>query len=186
MKSIASLVCLILSWFFVTSGVAQAGVFELGGGYSYSNNSYNGGSFTSTKSYSTTFGYFFTQDSEVEFMYQDTTNQEFVTNVQDITYRDRVYSVNFLYHFMDEKDAFRPYVRSGVGQLNRDATGSYSGGYAPPGRLDQVTVIGGIGFKAKIIGQFGVKGEAISYLVGGGISTWKDNISINFGGSFYF
>jgi outer membrane protein W len=161
-------------------------VFETGTGYSYRQSSYNGGAYTRTKAWNATFGYFFTQDSEVEFVYSDSTTHEFVPNVQDIQYRDRVYSLNLVYHFFSEADPVRPYVRGGVGQLNRDATGTYSGGFSPAGRLDQVTVIGGLGVKAKLAGQFSIRAEATSYLTGGSISTWQDNFAFSVGGSFYF
>ncbi|MBC7396154.1 MAG: outer membrane beta-barrel protein [Bdellovibrionales bacterium] len=182
-----TIIIILLTMLAGISGVsAQAGVFDLGGGYSYQHSSYNGGSYTSTRTYSASLGYYFTEDSEVEFMYQDSTNEEFVPNVQNLTYRDRVYSVNFLYHFFDAHSPIKPYLRAGVGQLNRDATGSYQGGYSPPGRLDQLTVIGGIGLKAKLTQRFGFKAEAVSYLAGGNIGSWKNNINVSFGGSFYF
>jgi hypothetical protein len=170
----------------VSGSPAGAGVFETGTGYSYRQSSYNGGAYTRTQAWNASFGYFFTQDSEVEFVYQDSTTHEFVPNVQDIQYRDRVYSLNLVYHFLSESDPVRPFVRTGVGQLNRDATGTYTGGFSPAGRLDQVTVIGGIGMKAKIAGQFSIRAEATSYLTGGSISTWRDNIALMVGGSFYF
>ena len=165
---------------------SRAGVFETGTGYSYRQSSYNGGAYTRTKAWNATFGYFFTRDSEVEFVYSDSTTHEFVPNVQDIQYRDRVYSLNLVYHFFSETDPVRPYVRGGVGQLNRDATGTYTGGFSPAGRLDQVTVIGGLGLKAKLAGQFSIRAEATSYLTGGSISTWQDNFAFSVGGSFYF
>ncbi len=168
--------------------VAEAGVFEIGAGYSYRHSTYNSGSYTSMKSWNGSLGYYFTQDSEVEFLYSDSTNAEYVPNVQDIQYRDRVYSLNFVYHLFAEGSAFRPFFRAGVGQLNRDATGIYysTTSYSPAGRLDQVTVIGGIGFKAKLSGHFGLKAEVTSYLTGGSISTWQDNVAVSVGGSFYF
>lgn len=165
---------------------AQAGVFELGGAFSIERSNYNGGSYNLTRSYSASLGYYFTEDSELEFMYQDSTTHNVVQGVQDLTYRDRVYSLNMLYYFFEKETAVRPYFRVGVGQLNRDATGTYTGGYSPPGRLDQVSVIGGLGFKMRISHRFGLKAEATTYLTGGNISTWQDNVTLNVGGSFYF
>ena len=170
----------------LSSSSAFAGVFELGGSYSYSHSTYNGGSYTYMQSWATSLGYYFTEESEVEFSYQDTSNHEFVPGVQDLFYEDRVYSINFLYHFFDDESRFKPYLRTGVGQLNRDATGTYEGGFAPPGRLDQVTVILGAGMKAKISSRLALKGEFTTYLVGGSVSTWKDNVTLNIGGSIYF
>jgi OprF membrane domain len=165
---------------------ASAGVFETSAGYSYQKSTYGLGSYTTSESYSLSLGYYFTQDSEVQFSYQDTHNHELVPSVQDIEYRDQVYSLNFVYHLMGEASMFRPYFRFGVGQLNRDATGSYAGGYSPPGRLDQVTVIGGLGLKARFSSHIGLKLEATSYLSGGSISSWRDNFNCSIGGSYYF
>jgi hypothetical protein len=169
------------------AGTAEAGVFELGGSYAWSRSNYNGGSFTWSRTYGASLGYYITQDSEIQFSYSDTTTNTFVKEVQDTTYRDRVYSLNILYHLFDDRSAFRPFFRLGVGQLNRDATGSYNGGlFAPPGRLDQVSVIGGLGFKMKVSQQLALKAEATSYLTGGSIGSWQDNLTLNVGGAFYF
>lgn len=169
------------------AGTAEAGVFELGGSYAWSRSNYNGGSFTWSRTYGASLGYYITQDSEIQFSYSDTTTNTFVKSVQDTTYRDRVYSFNILYHLFDDRSAFRPFFRLGVGQLNRDATGTYeAAGYAPPGRLDQVSVIGGLGFKMKVSQQLALKAEATSYLTGGSIGSWQDNLTLNIGGAFYF
>jgi hypothetical protein len=181
-----TLITLIFALLSLYSSEAKAGVFELGGAFSYSHNAYQGGSETWTRSWTGTFGYYFTADSEIEFSYQDSTNNETVPNVQDITYRDRVYSVNFVYYLAEDTSRVRPYVRAGVGQLNRDMSGSYQGGYKPGAALDQLTVIGGIGIKAKLSGRFGLKAEVVDYLAGGGISKWRDNMQVNIGGSLYF
>lgn len=165
---------------------AYSGVFEVGSGFSYSHSAYNAGSTSSTRSWNASLGYYFTQDSQVMFSYQDTTTRDYVPNVQDIQYRDRVYSVNLVYHLLGEGSTVRPYLRGGVGQLNRDATGTYQGGFSPPGRLDQVTVIGGLGLRIRITQQVAFKAEATSYLTGGSVSTWQDNFTVNVGGSIYF
>ena len=165
---------------------ALAGVYELGGSYSYTKSTYNAGSYTWTQKWSGSIGYYFTEDSELEFMYQDSTSKAFTSGYQDITYHDRVYSVNLSYFLFESEAAFRPYFRGGAGQLNRDVTGSYAAGYSPPGRLDEVTVILGAGVKAKLSRIFALKIDADSYLAGGGISTWRDNITLSIGGSFYF
>lgn len=170
----------------LTSSTAFAGVFELGGAFSVNRSKYNAGSFSKTTSYSASLGYYFTEDSELQFSYQDTTTHNFVEGAQDIQYRDRVYSMNLLYYLFAKETPVRPYFRIGLGQLNRDATGTYTGGYKPPGRLDQVSVIGGLGFKMRLGSQFGLKTEATSYLTGGDIKTWEDNLTFNIGGSFYF
>ncbi len=166
---------------------AQAGVYELGASFAYSRSNYNAGSYTRSSAYGISFGYYFTQDSEVQFSYSDKTDKTFVKNVQDTTYRDRTYSINMLYYLLDEQSTFRPFFRIGIGQLNRDATGTYSAaGYSAPGRLDTVSVIGGLGFKWKVLEKIALKCEATSYLTGGAIGSWSDNLTFNIGGAFYF
>lgn len=165
---------------------AHAGVFELGGSFSYHRSNYNSGSYNQTQTWTGSLGYYLTQESEIEFMYSDTITRSFVANIQDLTYHDRMYSLNLLYHFFDPQAQFKPYLRSGIGQLNRDATGTYSSGARPVGRLDQVTVVLGFGVKFRITSQLGLKAEATSYMAGGAVSTWKDNIALSVGGSFYF
>jgi outer membrane protein W len=166
---------------------ARAGVFELGGSFAWKRSNYNAGSYTWTRTFGLSIGYYFTQDSELEFSYTDSTTKNFQQNVQDITFRDRVYSINMVYHLLEEASSFRPFFRLGIGQLNRDATGTYTAaGYSAPGRLDVVSVIGGLGFKLKITQKIAFKTEATSYLTGGSIGSWQDNLTFNFGGAYYF
>lgn len=172
---------------FLTGLAAKAGVYELGGSYSWNRSNYNAGSFSKVRSYGLSLGYYFTQDSELQFSYSDSRTDTYVPGVQDTSYHDRVYSLNLLYYLFDDKDSMRPFFRIGVGQLNRDATGTYpASGFSAPGRLDQVSVIGGIGFKLKLTSQIALKAEATSYLTGGAIGSWQDNLSYSVGGAIYF
>ncbi len=178
---------LFIMFCFLSGSSAVAGVFELGGSYSWNRSNYNAGSFNKVRSYGLSLGYYFTQDSELQFSYNDSRTDTFVPGVQDTSYHDRVYSLNLLYYLLDEKGSFRPYFRIGVGQLNRDATGSYpASGFSAPGRLDQVSVIGGVGFKLKLTSQIALKAEATSFLTGGAIGSWQDNLSYSIGGAVYF
>ncbi len=172
---------------FVFCNSVHAGVYEVGGSYSWNRSNYSSGSYTWSRAYGLSFGYYFTQDSELQFSYSDTTTNTSVKDVQDANYRDRVYSMNLVYHLFEEQSSFRPYFRLGVGQLNRDTTVNYvSAGYSTSGRLDQVSVIGGLGFKFKLSSQISLKSEATSYLTGGSIGSWQDNLSYSIGGAFYF
>lgn len=189
MKKTLGMVVLLASWIGAEIGFknnAQAGVFELGSAFSYQRSNFSEGAFTWTRRYSFSIGYYFTQDSEIEFSYQDSTTKTFVTGVQDVTFHDQVYSLDLNYLFLNEGDPLRPYVKMGIGQLNRDAEGTYQGGFSPPGRTDQVTAILGAGIKARLTSRFGLKAEATSYLTGGSIGTWRDNIALAFGGSYFF
>lgn len=177
---------LLLLLFIFVGTESRAGLFELGAAFAYNRSNYNDGSYTWTKRYSLSLGYYFTSDSELEFSFKDSVARTVVNGVQDVTFHDQVYSLDLNYYFLEEDAVFRPFVTGGVGQLNRDASGSYSGGGVPPGRTDQVSADLGVGVKAKISQRLGLKAEMQTYLVGGAVSTWKDNLALMIGASFYF
>lgn len=171
---------------FFPFDLAYAGIFELGAGFSLTRSNYGDGAYTSSRRYSFSLGYYFTADSELEFSFQDSVQKTVVPGVQDVTFHDQVYSLDLNYYFLDEAAMFRPFIKGGVGQLNRDATGTYSGGYSPPGRTDQLSAVLGAGVKAKLSQRLGLKAEVNTYLVGAAISTWKDNLALIIGGSLFF
>jgi len=165
--------------------VAQAGVFELAGSFDWNRSQYAQGSYTWTRSWAASFGYFITPDSEIQVSFSDTTNRSYEPGLQDISYEDRVYSLNLIYYLFSDTSIIRPYFRGGVAQLNRTEGGTVDG-VAVPSELDQLSVIGGIGLKVKIVEKFSIKAEATSYLTGGAIGSWQDNLTANIGVAFYF
>ncbi len=182
--SLKRLICFL---FLVLLGnPAIAGVFEAGASFSSTRSVFNGNSYTSTQTWAASLGYYFTQDSEIEFTYQDGKTRNFVEGIQDVSFRDRVYSLNLNYHLASEEQDIRPYLRLGAGQLNRDASGSYANGSSPPGRLDQLTIILGLGAKIRVTQRIGLRAEFVSYLIGGNLSTWKDNTQLSAGISVFF
>lgn len=185
MKKIVFILSLVMSApvLYVPKGLA--GVFEIGSAFAFQRSNFSETSYTWTRRYSFSFGYYFTQDSQVAFVFQDSTTRTFVQQVQDVSFHDQVYSIDLSYYLLKEQDPFRPYFKLGIGQLNRDATGTYEGGYAPPGRVDQITGIIGLGVKLRASERLGFKAEASSYLTGGAIGTWKDNLTFSVGGSFF-
>ncbi len=175
----------LLVFSVLNSDSAQAGAFEVGGGFSLNRSNFANDSFTWTRRYTATIAYYITQDSQIEFMFQDTTTKTFVPGVQNIKFHDTVYSLDFVYYLFGSS-MFSPFFRGGIGQLNRDATGSYEGGYSPPGTVDTVTGILGGGLRVRVSQRVAFKTEVNSYLTGGAIGTWQDNIAFSFGGSFFF
>ncbi len=177
---------LFLVALFYSSLNSFAGVFELSGGLSLDRSNYGDGSYTWDRRYMASLGYHITEDSEFEFSFQDNTSRNVVTNVQDVTFHDQVYSLDFNYYFFEDDSLVRPFFKVGVGQLIRDATGTYTGGYSPPAEVGQVTVIGGAGIRIKVVKKFSLKAEMTTYLTNGGISTWQDNLALSFGVSYFF
>jgi hypothetical protein len=164
---------------------AAAGTFELSLGGNYRKSNYTDGNYSWTRTYGASFGYHFSEKSGIEFSYQDIVDRTRIEGYEDTTFHDEIYSASWIQELFDNKTAFQPYFKLGVGQLNREATGSYAGGGAPPKTVDQVTGVVGAGLRLYILRRLALRLEATSYLSGGAIGTWKDNISAQFGFSLY-
>jgi hypothetical protein len=167
---------------------ALAGNFEISLGFSFSNSVYNSeGNYSWTRRLGGSVGYEFNEKSEVEFAYQDLTDRTYIKGYEDTTFVDRVYSVNWVQSLLGKNSMFQPYGKVGLGQLNRDATGTYGDGTsAPPSQVDAVTGVLGAGFRLYFTRTIAFRGEATSYLTGGSISTWQDNWSTSLGLSLVF
>jgi hypothetical protein len=165
---------------------AEAGIFEISLGFGFNRSTYTGGSYTWNRRWGAAIAYHFWANSGVEVAYQNVTERNFLVNAEDTTYNDQVYSLNWVQSFLGDKSAFQPYVKLGVGQLNRDISGTYAGGGTPPARIDQLTVVMAAGFKLYFLKNFALRTEAVSYVTGGAIATWLDNVAISAGISYYF
>lgn len=187
--SVLTLKCLglIVVALALAPSLAEAGLFELSFGLSYNRSNYSGASYAWQRRWGAAIGYHFSQSSGVEFSYQNVTDRNYVVGSEDTTTLDQVYSISWVQDFMGDKSAFQPYVKLGLGQLNRDITGSYVGAAGVlPIRIDSVTVVISVGFKLFLLKSFAVRTEATSYLTGGSIASWQDNVAITTGLSYYF
>jgi hypothetical protein len=187
--ALCACVCAVVSFMPTNAAAAigpSAGVFELSGTFSFNDNNYGGGNYEWTRRWSGSFGYHLSELSEIELSFQDVLDRTMIGGFEDTTFHDRIYSVDWVQALIGKDFPVQPYVKVGVGQLNRDATGSYVGGAVPPLELDQLTVLAGAGVKVFLSHAFGLKAEATTYLVGGSISTYSQNFSVNFGISIYF
>jgi len=168
------------------SAPANAGVFELSVGFSFNQSNYSGDSFYWTRRWGASFAYHFSERSGLEFGFQDITDRTFIQGFQDTTFHDQIYSVSWIQSLLPKDYRLQPYFKIGVGQLNRDASGSYADGGVPPPRVDSITGVFAFGFKLFILQQFALRSEITTYLTGGSIRTWKDNIAFSVGLSFFF
>jgi hypothetical protein len=165
---------------------AYAGYFEISGGAFYTKSTYTDSDYNWTRRYGANAGYHLTDTTEIEFTFQDVTDRTVLTGYEDTTFHDQIYGITWNQAIFGKGVAVQPYFKVGIGELNRTATGSYTGGAAPPSELDEVTAIIGVGIRIYLTKAFGLRGEAISYLDEGRISTYKDNVSTTVGVSFYF
>ena len=163
-----------------------AGAFEFSLGLYYNRSNYSNDSYNWSRRWGSSLGYRFTELSQVEFSFSDTMDRTKITNYEDTTFHDQVYSLNWVQSLMNKNQPVQPYVKVGVGQLNRRATGNYAGGASPPSEVDSVTVVLGGGLRIYLTHTFAIRSEFTSYLTGGALSTWKDNIGATIGLSLYF
>jgi len=183
-----------LAYFFLVLGFntvlgfddSIAGVIELGGGFSYSHTTYGDSSYSWTRRFSLRVGYHFWTESEIAFDVQDVFNRAQIADVQDTIFHDQIYSVQWIQSFVPRDFFVQPFVKFGVGQLNRQASGSYSGGSAPPASYETITPVLGAGIKFRVVDAFSIRFEGSTYLMNGSIATASDNFSFNSGVTIYF
>lgn len=163
-----------------------SGQVELSAGVNYNRSQYAAEDYSWTRRYGFNLGYSFNDLAQIEFGFQDTLDRTHISNYEDTTIHDRVYSVTWLQNLVGRSYFFQPFIKVGVGQLNRTAEGTYAGGAAPPSRVDAVTGVLGAGLRLYLLKNFAIRSDVTSYLQGGSIRKWKDNISSTVGVSYYF
>lgn len=171
------------SLFIVPS--VQAGQMELSGTFSFSGSQFGNANYQWTRRWGASIGYYFFALSELEFAVQDVLYRTKIGSIEDTTFHDKIYSINWVQSLAPRSFIIQPYFKVGVGQLNRDASGSYQG-TSPPARYDSLTGILGAGLRVYVLHFISLKGEAVTYLAGGSVATWQNNFSINGGVSVYF
>lgn len=180
--------CAFLSLLLWAVPLQALATFEFSLGFSFSRQNYSsasgGDNYTSNRRWGTSIGYYFSELTEVEFGYQEVTDRTRIVGFEDTTFFDRIYSVNWVQSFTRKTSALQPYVKVGVGQLNRDASGTYSNGLSPNPQIDSLTGILGAGMRIYLTRSFAIRVEGVSYLTGGSIQTFKDNYSTTIGASF--
>jgi hypothetical protein len=165
---------------------AAAGAFEFSFGFSFNRSYYSETSYNWTRRWGTSIGYHFNDFSEVELAFQDVTDRTSIVGYEDTTFHDRIYSANWVQAFTGKNFPVQPYIKVGIGQLDREATGSYANGASPPSLVLSITGVVGTGLRIYITKTFAIRTELQSYLTGGSIRTWQDNVGYNIGTSFYF
>lgn len=170
----------------IPSSALGAGGFEISTGFSFSRSQYNNQDFSWNRRWGASLGYNLTETSEIEISFQDVVDRTRIVNYEDTTFHDRIYSANWLQNLVGKSYFVQPYVKGGIGQLNREATGSYANGAAPASRVDSLTAILGGGLRIYLTRSFAIRSEVSSYLTGARIKTWKDNVAYTLGVSLRF
>jgi hypothetical protein len=177
---------LVLAACVLVPKALYAGVFEVSAGFSFSRSNYTEENYSWTRRWGASLGYHITESSQIELSFQDVTDRTMITGYEDTTFHDKIYAVNWVQSLLKKDVAVQPYLKAGVGQLNREATGFYASGASPPRIVDSLTGILGAGLKIHLTRGLGMRTEVSTYLTGGKLSTWEDNVSFSTGLSFYF
>lgn len=177
---------LLLALLPLQASAAGGGVWEASVGLSYNRSEYHGGSFSWNRRWGTSLGYNFSDSSQLEVSFQDVVDHSKFVDFEESNYHDRIYSANWVQSLFGKKYAIQPYFKVGIGQLNRRATVSDTRGRTSESTVDSLTGVLGVGMRIHLTRTFAIRFEATSYLSGGHIDSWKDNIAATVGASIYF
>lgn len=186
-KKITVLHLLIATAFsFFYAGAAQAGLWEISTGVSYRKSNYDAVSFSTTRTWGFSVSYRLYSLSNVEFSFENVVSRTKLGSVQDTQNKDQVYSANWVQSIMPKTSPIQPFVKLGVGQLNRKVTGHTNG--IPPSvdEVNRLTVVLGVGLRIFMTQRFAIRMDGTSYLDGGDFGTLGDNFALKFGTSFFF
>ncbi len=182
----------ISSLFLATLGVSTAaqavgggGDYDISTGLSFNRVQYAANSYSWTRRWGGSVGINFSASSGIELSLQDLTERTYIPGYEDTTFHDQVMSVNWVQQLIGRGHALQPYVKVGVGQLNREGSGTYANGTGP-GASGSLTAVTGLGMRVYLTRSFAIRTEATSYLTGGNIQTWRDNVGVTFGTSLSF
>ncbi len=179
----AAFAFLILTFSGIRSAHAER--FEFSAGFSFSRSNYSEGNYSWTRRYGATLGYKFSPVSSLEFSVQEAIDRTKIVGYEDTVFTDNVYSVNWIQNLFTLA-AIQPYFKVGAGQLNREASGSYANGTSPNPQTDSLTAVLGLGTRIYVTREFAIRSEVTSYLTGGSIRTYKDNVGMTIGASLAF
>ncbi len=165
---------------------AFAGTFELSFAFAFNDNTYAPNDAEWDRHWDASIGYHFTELSEVELSFQDVYTRTLIDGFEDTSFHDQIFSLDWVQSLTGKDFPVQPYFKLGIGQLDREASGSYSGGVTAPAILDEVTGILGLGARIFVTRNFAFKLEGTTYLVGGSLQTWQDNFAFMVGASVFF
>lgn len=167
---------------------AVAGYFEISAGASFNRSNYGEGSYEWNRRWTGSFGYHFSERTEIELSFSDSVTRTNIPGYQNTTFHDETYSASWIQSFFGKEALLDPYFKLGIGQLNRVATGTYDsyGGTTADSQTGSLTEIVGVGLRIRLTKRFGIRAEADTYITEFKLSSWQDNVYITTGLSFYF
>ena len=121
--------------------------------------------------------------NSIELYYAQNYSESHLTGYQDTSIQDQVYSIDWVQSLWNSEDRVVPYVKIGVGNLQRRAVTIDAETNTTAGDIQYNTLSGilGIGLLIRAHERLSLRAEATTYLPGARISQWKDNYSLNVG-----
>jgi hypothetical protein len=175
----------------------RAAQVELSGMVAYSKSNFNDGYDSMQRRYTGTVSFKFTQVSAIEFEYTDSVAKtSYLTNVGSqlkyytrvaYTYRDKVYSMNWVQNLVPSKWIIQPYFLIGFGKMQRKATEEYPEiGYSASVTQNVSSGTGGGGLRIFLTKNMAIKFEARTYVPNFNFKKWKENQMTSAGISWLF
>ena len=196
-KTFRFLGLLAISCSLFTPGAASAAVVEISGMIALSKSEFADGYRSDTKRYTGSIDFKFTPVSALEFEYMDSrTITSFSTTLgnlllrstkQEITYRDQVYSFNWVQNLVSSKWIIQPYFVFGGGRMVRHITirlPEYN--YSENTTQNVTSGTAGLGLRIFLTKALAFKTEAKTYVPNFQFSKWKENQMLSFGLSWMF
>ncbi len=176
---------------------ANAAVVELSGMIALSKSEFADGYRSDTRRYTASIDFKFTSVSALEFEYMDsTTKTSFSTTLgnlllrstrQEVTYKDQVYSFNWVQNLVSSKWIIQPYIVFGGGRMVRHVKVDLPEYAYSESTVQNVTSgTAGAGLRIFLTKALAFKTEAKTYVPNFQFAKWKENQMISFGLSWLF
>ncbi len=176
---------------------AHAAVVELSGLVSYGRVNFADGYKSTLRSNSGSIDFKFTQVSSIQFEYTDRiTKVSYPTNVggelafytpEATTYKDKIYSFNWVQNLVPAKWIVQPYVVLGGGKMKRQLRREYPElGVSQSVTQNVTTGTAGVGLRVFLTKTMAIKSEMKTYVPKFQFSKWKENQQYSVGLSWLF
>jgi hypothetical protein len=176
---------------------ASAAVVEISGMIAFTSANFGDGYSSSSRRYTGSIDFKFTPVSALEFEYTDSSQVlEYPTDLggrlssnikERDTYKDIIYSFNWVQNLVSSKWILQPYVVIGGGRLNRRITQEFPQyGFRQDTSQNVLTGTGGAGVRLFLTRSMAIKGELKAYVPNFQFAKWKDNEALSIGLSWAF
>jgi hypothetical protein len=193
--NIRRLIALGIIWLAVEP-CARAAVVEISAMAAYSSSKFNNNYTSEMHRYTGMFDLKFTAVSAIEFEYTDeNTSYSYPSDLgmlskatqEQTSYRDTIYSLNWVQNLVSAKYILQPYFVIGGGRMTRKYTMSLPEfGFGQTTTQNVFTGTGGVGLRIFLTRSMAIKGEVKTYVPNFQFTKWKDNQALSLGLSWAF